>query len=128
MGETREFHIGDVLSVTTDRLVSPRRMEGIYDILNFMAGESVYTHQIPRVGLEAAKTLVQQHPFLSDINAKDISKENWRDWLDEIIAKYGERLMIAPMTQDQHERIDPLSELAEMFHPDQIIVVEPPHD
>jgi len=33
-----EFHISDVLSITTGRLVSSRKMEGIYKILNHMTG------------------------------------------------------------------------------------------
>ena len=32
MSETRMFHLGDVLTITTGCLVSPRHVEGIYDI------------------------------------------------------------------------------------------------
>jgi hypothetical protein len=42
---TREFHLGDVLSITTGVLVSPRRMEGVSDILEFMTGSDLFTHQ-----------------------------------------------------------------------------------
>lgn len=31
----RNFHLGDILSITTGRLVSRRHMEGVYDLLNF---------------------------------------------------------------------------------------------
>ena len=34
----REFEIGDVLSVPTDKLVSLRHMDGVYDVLSFMLG------------------------------------------------------------------------------------------
>lgn len=37
--EAAEFHVGDILSVITDRLVSPKHIGGVYDILGFMAGE-----------------------------------------------------------------------------------------
>lgn len=46
---TKTFHLGDILTITTGRLVSPRHMEGVYDILNWMTGEDLLvTHQIPR--------------------------------------------------------------------------------
>ena len=33
VAQTRYFHIGDVLTITTGCLLSPRHMEGVYDIL-----------------------------------------------------------------------------------------------
>lgn len=121
--ETRNFHIGDILSITTGRLVSPRHMEGIYDILNFMTGERLFTHQLPRVCREAEPVLLAQHPQLADADAGSITTENYREWLDAAIAKYGQELPVRPMTPDDHERIAPLSELAEKVHPDNIVVV-----
>lgn len=47
---TRNFHLGDILSVTTGCLLSPRRMEGVYDILNFMTADNLFTHQLGRRG------------------------------------------------------------------------------
>ncbi|WP_445080300.1 DUF7736 domain-containing protein [Brevibacillus laterosporus] len=44
----KSFHISDILSVTTGKLLSTRRMDGVYDILNHMTGESLLTHQLPR--------------------------------------------------------------------------------
>lgn len=34
----RQFHISDILTITSGRLVSSRHMDGIYDILNYMTG------------------------------------------------------------------------------------------
>lgn len=122
----RSFDLGDVLSITTGRPVSPRHMAGIYDILNFMTGESLFTHQLPRVIREAAPILLAQHPALAEIAEPDFkSPDEVAPWLAAMKARYGETLEIAPMGADQHERIDPLSELAEMVHPDRIVVVNP---
>lgn len=38
----KAFHIGDVLTVTTGRLVSPRHMYGVYEILNFLTGDRLH--------------------------------------------------------------------------------------
>jgi len=45
---TKDFHISDILSITDGRLVSTRHMDGIYEILNFMTGDNLFTHQLPR--------------------------------------------------------------------------------
>lgn len=120
---TREFHLGDILSITHDRLLSPRHMEGVYDIAAFMAGEPVWTHQLPRVGKEAAPVILRQHPQLAEIDASGVNGDNHQAWLAEQVARYGETLPIEPMTADDHERIDPMSELAEKVHPDRIIPI-----
>ena len=44
----KQFYLGDVLSVAIDRLVSLRHMDGVYDILNFMTGDDLLTHELPR--------------------------------------------------------------------------------
>lgn len=123
MSAAREFELGDILSVTTGVMVTPRLMEGLYDICQFMAGEQVWTHQLPRVMREAAPVILRQHPGLSIVDASSVTPDNWREWLDAQVAAHGAALTISPMTEGDHERIDPLSELAEKVHPDRIIVV-----
>ncbi|MEQ8226677.1 MAG: hypothetical protein RIA64_01220 [Rhodospirillales bacterium] len=119
----KEFHIGDILSVTHDKLLSPRLIEGVYDILNYMTGESLFTHQLPRVGREAGPVLRKHLPFLDEIDVSDITKDNWKSRLDVITAKYGAMHPVPKLTPDEHEIIDPMSELAEKVRPDNIVVV-----
>lgn len=82
---TKSFHLGDILSVTHDRLVSPRHIEGVYDILSFMSGEPVWTHQLPRIGREAKPILIAALPWLSGIDGAEVTPENWRQWLDALV-------------------------------------------
>ena len=56
MSESKRFHISDILSITTGRLVATRHVEGIYDILGFMTGEELFTHQLPRASSSAARS------------------------------------------------------------------------
>lgn len=44
--------LGDVLSVTQDALVSRSHIGGVYEILNFMTGDNLFTHQLPRAAAE----------------------------------------------------------------------------
>jgi hypothetical protein len=66
--QTKRYHLGDILSITTGRLVSPRHMDGVYDILNFMTGDDLYTHQLPRAADECRPYLAKQFPQLSKID------------------------------------------------------------
>lgn len=119
----RDFDLGDILSVTTGRLVSPRHMEGIYDILNFMTGDQLFTHQLPRANRECEPYLLEQHPALKDVDATACTEETWEAWLDEQYTRLGKTLPVAPLPPHAHEFIDPLSELAEKVHPSKIAVV-----
>lgn len=82
MATEREFPTAGVMSTVTGRLMGD--IGDVYQVLNWMTGESVYTHQIPRICREA----------------------------------------VPIMRVEEHERIDPISELAERVHPDTIIVVK----
>lgn len=121
----RYFHLGDILSITTGFLLSPRRIEGIYDILNYMTGDNLFTHQLPRAAAECKPFLLQQHPQLAAIDASTITRENWDLWMSDQIGRFGEKLPVSRLPAHAHEFIDPMSELAEKVHPDRIITVKP---
>lgn len=121
---SKQFHLGDVLSITDGRLMSPRHMEGVYDILNFMTGDNLFTHQLPRAMTECHPYLLKQHPQLSGIDIGPITSENFGAVLEGLCAEYGEFLMVDPMPKDAHEFIDPMSELAEKVRPDKIMTVK----
>jgi hypothetical protein len=121
--QTRRFHLGDILTITTGRLVSPRHMDGIYDLLNFMTGDNLMTHQLPRASRECEPHLRSQHPDLAEIQVPDFSAvrrdrvEAWvTEWLGRQVAKYGEYREVAPLAAGEHTAINPLAELA-MNHP-----------
>lgn len=124
-GETRSFHIGDILSVTTGRLVSPRRIEGVYDILNWMTGESLFTHQLPRACGECEGPLLAQHPDLAGVPVPESfdGAEDVERWLAETVRAYGETREVAPLHEDDHTHINPLTELRAMAPHAEIIPV-----
>ena len=128
---TKTFHLGDILSITTGRLVSPRHIGGVYDILGWMTGESLFTHQIPRASRECEGPLLAQHPDLAEVTvpaefgngSEGSAKEAVESWLAEQVAVYGETREVAPLHEDDHTRIDPLAELAMMAPHVPVIVV-----
>lgn len=138
----KNFHLSDVLTVTTGRLVSSRHMEGVYEILNFLTGDNLYTHQLPRAMDEAKPWLRVQFPQLMMDNHEILALLNGLD--DEIANKEGDRGSIiadwvkkvstrtnVPMTvpvyemgADMHTHIDPIEEAAAMFGDDRVVRVD----
>jgi hypothetical protein len=123
MPETRDFHLGDILSVTTSRLVSPSHMDGIYSILNWMTSDNLFTHQLPRAGEECRGPLLDQHPDLAAVVLPDEfdGKEHVERWLAEQVARFGETRPVAPLAADDHTRINPIDELR-MIAPDAKVI------
>lgn len=118
----REFHIGDILSITTGHLVSPRHIDGIYDILNFMTGDNLFTHQLPRAVNECTPFLLQQHPQLESVDASSVNEDNLEYWLFEQAAKFGPTLLIETLPEGAHCFRNPIDELVEKGK--QVIVIK----
>lgn len=122
------FHIGDVLSITTGKLVSPSRMGGVYAILDHMSGESLMTHQLPRVSDEAEPFLREQFPDLTvagDESADRVgnTEESVSAWLGVLVERFGESVMVEPMPSEAHAQRNPITELVEMVGPDKPVYV-----
>ena len=135
----KAFHLGDILSITTGRLVSPRKMDGIYDILNFMTGDNLFTHQLPRAGRECKPELKKQFPQLAtaemNFEVAEISEmletpSGKNDpgalvdgWLAKQIVIYGEYLEVSPLPKELHTVKNTLTELEELIDPHKIITL-----
>jgi len=127
---TRSFHLGDILSITTGRLVSPRHMEGVLDILTWMAGERPEIHQIPRVTGECRGPLLAQHPDLAAVIPPEFTSPGrpfqLQAWLTVQVRIYGETREVEPLTAGKHAQLDLLADVL-LINPDiEITVVELP--
>jgi hypothetical protein len=128
MSKTRAFHLGDILSITTGRLVSPRHIDGVYDILNFMTGDNLFTHQLPRASRECEGPLLAQHPDLRNVAVPEDfgGKDGVDRWLAGQVAMYGETREVTPLGSSDHTRIDPFTEMRAVNPDAKIIAVEIP--
>lgn len=62
---TRDFHIGDILSVTTGALLSPRGMDGLRDIMGFLADSKLGGDKVLLIlHGPCTQSLLAQHPQL----------------------------------------------------------------
>ena len=100
------FHIGDVLSITTKRLMPPNGMGGVDSILCFLHQASVFTAGLPFAAEMARKQdgLPAQIPALV---ADSLRHKEWIDnacqdgRMDEVLhlfaAEHGEWITLVPL-------------------------------
>lgn len=123
MSETKSVHIGDILSVTTGRLVSPRHFHGLQQFLEWLAGEPVWTHQCIRVSEEANPWLREWFPDLATVEPpEDLGPDNWEAWLQSVADEHGSHRDVPRLPESDHASIDPLLEL-QLVGADKVIPV-----
>lgn len=121
----RSFHLGDILTVTTGILVAPRGVDALYDLLNYMTGDNLFTHQLPRAAEECAPALRTQFPDLAAVQPPTFdSAAQVESWLAEQVARYGSERVVEPLPADGHAHIDPLAELLMMAPGKPVLVVQ----
>lgn len=137
--QTKRFDVSDVLSVATPRLVSNRHMEGVYDILNWMTDDNLFTHQLPRAARQCETWLLRWFPELANANAalgalddllaqhESNPGEACRIWIERLVAiGLPTHYDVPRVPADHRQHVNPLEELAQMVGPEKIIVVTPP--
>lgn len=132
--KARPFHIGDVLSITTGRLVSPRRIDGIYSILNHMTRDNLFTHQLGRAAATCRPFLLLNHPWIEemgeDLTARLDAATN--DEIESVIAaallEYEKSIgcsdvNVPPLADGDWLSVDPMKELRAMVGDEKVAVV-----
>ncbi|MFD7996867.1 DUF7736 domain-containing protein [Streptomyces mexicanus] len=120
----RAYPLADILSVTTGRLLSHRRMDGLYDLLGYMTGQSLFTHQLPRAADACGPALLAQHPQLADVAPpQDLDAPDLMAWLANAEQEHGRELPVEPLPADAWEQRDPIGELSDMVRPEKVIVI-----
>jgi len=115
----KQFHLGDLLSVTTGRLLSPVGIKGVYNILNHLTGANLFTHELPYAAKVCTPYLEKQFPFLKEITEIpefNGSKEAVIKWLKEMGEVYGEFHIVEQLPKEAFQRkslVEILNELKE---------------
>lgn len=107
--EAHEFPLADILSVTTPRLLSMRRMQGMCDLVEWMLGIDLIPRMINLQEWSRLKTatgiartsLLRQHPQPRDVQPPDgIDQADLLVWLFDAERTYGEHLTVERATQE----------------------------
>lgn len=138
--ETKQFSLRAVLTVTTGRLLTQRegpRDNGIgqlYEILNWITGDDLFTHQLPRAGETCKPYLLSLFPELAKatdalplldqslaLHGED-AVDHWLTQIKTLSPELRDSWDIAPMPEGW-TTIDPMIELESMVGKEKIITV-----
>jgi hypothetical protein len=111
---TKKFHIGDVLSITTGKLLSKDKMDGVYKILNWMSNSELFTHELPEQSKLYRPILLKMFPQLAEVDTNGVTYENWMEWLEKTEKEYGKFFEIPQIGEGRTE--DPISSLERMLN------------
>lgn len=117
MSRVVSIPLADVLTVTTKRLLSWRGMEGVYDTLNLLTGDNLFTHQLPRAREWAAPMLLRQRPDLDVECPSFTGDESVRAFVKDMEAKYGLTVDVDLDDFTGWTQMDPIAELKAMMAP-----------
>lgn len=110
----KTFTLGEVLSITTGKLLCD--MDGVYEILNHLTGDNLYTHQLPRASRHCKPFILAQLPDLSSETMAGVTVDNWKARLDAAIKKYGNEFTLdATACSAAWVSRNPLSEMVEIM-------------
>lgn len=119
MTDSKAFPLADVLSITTDKLLSREHMAGIYKLLNYMTGDDLFTHQLPRAGDACTPALIAQHPFLAALKPpQGADVGDLLVWLAEAERVHGSTITVRPLKAWQHR--DHIEEACDLVGADKV--------
>lgn len=122
---TETFHAGDLLSVTTGRLVSPSHMDGVYRLVDYMTGVPHFTIQLSRGADACIPALLEQHSWLTRVVVPEEfnGREHVESWLAGVVDEHGEHHPVEPLPAGSYTGRDPLTELQERMGPGRVVPV-----
>lgn len=145
MSEHKSFPVVVVLTVTTGRLLC--EMEDVYDILNFMTGDNLFTHQLPRASDQCSPWLLKWYPELAEAGipanlakldnmlsgaesrnpefknvASEIAVRNWSEWVSVKVPNLKKEYEIERIPH--YECKEPIQELRDMIAEKEVLEKE----
>jgi len=93
------FHISDILSVTTGRIVSQNYVDGLYRVVNYMTESRVSARQLDIARQVCAKYLLQAMPELKDVNPNEVTEDNYTDWIQLQEQRFGDHVFVKPLPE-----------------------------
>jgi len=116
----KKFSLGQILSITTGKLMCD--IGKVYEILNYLTNDNLFTHQLPRASKECQPWLLHRLSWLKEIDLSNVNRENWEEILSELELKYGKQFELEPIPRDDHDYKNPLDELESMVGKKVIVV------
>lgn len=113
---TKNFTAPDLVTVYTGMMISPRLIECVYDILDHMTGDNLMTHQLPTAVKAVRPALLEQHPWLEDVDVpREMTKDEAIALSEKIAADYPDTYPLEPAPElwGTHDPLDDLDKMLE---------------
>lgn len=119
-----KFAIETILSISHSKLLT--EIGNVYEILNYMLDDNLFTHQLPRASRFCEKFIRAQYPQLDDWDFfnEQVSTENYKEYIEKAKAIFGNELEIEKVPAGTWTFKDPISEAEEHFSKDSIITIK----
>ena len=121
VNEIRRFPIEVVLTVVHEKLLC--EISKVYEICNYLSGDTLWTHQLPRAHRILGPWVLEQHPQIAQWDESGINSSNYREYIGRARERFGIDLPVTPIPRERWVSIDPISEAAAMVGDDRVIVV-----
>lgn len=139
---SKQFPLAQILTITTGRLLCP--IDGVYEILNHITGDSLFTHVLPRAGkfakpilleaypelaaagTDAAQTLLDEYVAIAKQHGGDRDKimEACATWIGEMKEQHGLKDSYEVQSHDDSwMSLNPIEELQGMIGKEKVVTI-----
>ena len=116
----RAFRLETLLTITTGTMLG--KIDDVYDILNYMTGDNLFTHQLPLAAGICKHALWAQYPLLKYARTESVDGTNWLWHIHDKRQKFGNYFRVIPL--EHWVQRDPIADMERMVDPEKIIVVQ----
>jgi hypothetical protein len=94
----RTFPTADAVSALAGVVVSDRKMDAVYEVLGYVVGGAVWTHQLPDA-MELARQRAPMPEWLRTLDTSRCTPSTWREWIAEVIEQHGSTVEIGTLAE-----------------------------
>lgn len=102
-GERNKFHITDILSVTSGRIVSRDYVDGLYEIISFLMDKAVPPSRLEQAREICRSYLMRQMPELQGIDTQEVNPDTYDEWVEALENRFGAIHTLKPLPEDLRE-------------------------
>lgn len=95
------FHIGDLITLASGRtlgtapFVAKNGEQGLRDLVAYMTKTPETSYALILLSQKCRVGLLEQHPWLAEVDVTKVTDENEEAWLASLVEKYGEQHPVA---------------------------------
>jgi hypothetical protein len=102
----KTFTLGQVLTVTSGKMLCEGGMKDLYEILNYLTGDEIYTHQIPSALDQCRPYVLSSYPFIETIDVSGINRANFIESISDMKMRHGNKFALDEIPHgEQRQRL-----------------------